>query len=128
MKVDHFTYTDLAKAGPLFHPESSIRAMAHQALRYRQQAQFVLDKRDELHSELKSAQADLILRQRMLHEARGFLKRARSLPRVVMTHDAEVHNTAKIRECEVEVGHALDRVWAAQRGVAMWDHVYGELL
>lgn len=128
MKVDHFTYTDLAKAGPLFHPESGIRAMAHQALRYRQQAQFVLAKRDELHSELKSAQADLTLRQRRLHEARCFLKMARSLPRLVMTHDAEVHSAAKIAACGVELGHALDRLWAAQRGVAMWDHVYGELL
>lgn len=128
MKVDHFTYTDLAKAGPLFHPESGIRARALDALRLQQLAKRVLDKRVEMHNELMQAKLHLRLRQRMLHEARGFLKMARSLPRVVMTHDAEVHNTAKIRECEVEVGHALDRVWAAQRGVAMWDHVYGELL
>lgn len=109
MKVDHFTYTDLAKAGPLFHPESGIRARALDALRLQQLAKRVLDKRVELHNELTQAKLHLRLRQRILYDARNGMKIA-------------------TRECEVEVGHALDRVWAAQRGVAMWDHVYGELL
>lgn len=137
MKVDHFTYTDLAKAGPLFHPESSMRSMAQQAMRYRKQAIVVLAKRDEILSELTQAQLHLGLRQRMLRHARidaGMNKSlARSLPRMTL-HPAwrsptfEADTKQIIKDCGVELGHALDRLWSAQRAVAMWDHVYGDLL
>jgi hypothetical protein len=131
MKLDHFTYTDFAKAGPLFHAESSVRRMAEQALRYRKQAQVALDKRDELLGELYSAQSYAKLRSRILSNARtdGGVNRAvaRSLPRLLpASHD--VDNKHLCRDLELAVLSAHDRLWAAQRGVAMWNHVYGDLV
>lgn len=129
MKVDHFTYTDLAKAGPMFHPDSIIRARARDALKSARLAQDVMVKRQGLLDELDLARSHLKLRQRMLYEARSRTSgdALRSLPRVaLLTYEAD--RPRIVQDCGVDFAHALDRLWAAQRGVAMWDHVYGDLL
>lgn len=131
MRVDHFTTTDLCRAGPLFNPESRLRMMAREAMIFKGVLDKVMAKRAEIHAELTLARSHLKLRQRMLRNARidmginGTV--ARSLPRLLSpTHEADSKRV--IHECGVEFCHALDRVWAAQRAVAMWDHVYGDLL
>lgn len=127
MKIEHFTYTDFAKAGPLFHAESSVRRMAEHAMRYRKQAQVVLDKRDELINELIAARTDVKLRSHMLHGARtaSGMVYNRSVPRRL---PPQAGNRAATRQLELDVLSAHDRLWAAQRGVAMWNHVYGDLV
>jgi hypothetical protein len=127
MKIDHFTTTDLYRAGPLFNPDSMLRRDAMEALRHRKVADMVLAKRDEILREFELAKSHLKLRQRMLYEARKVagMVYGRSVPRRLTPEDGTKIAT---RKCEVEFGHALDKLWAAQRAVAMLNHVYGELL
>lgn len=124
---DHtFTRSELAKAGPLFNPASALRLDAQHALNAWKLVERVMNKRSELMHELKSAINHAKLCSAQLDHARktAGMVYYRSVPRRL---DPEHGMKVATQQLELDVLSSHDRLWAAQRGVAMWDHVYGSI-
>lgn len=124
MPMYKFTFSELAKAGLLFHPESRVRADTLVALRNWRLVEDVMNKRNELLGELNAARSHARVCSAQLDLARK--TGARTVPRPIAA-DGSRYTHQSIKQFELDVLSSHDRLWAAQRGVAMWDHVYGSI-
>lgn len=123
----YFTRSELAKAGPLFDPESLSRLDAVRALNAWKLVERVMLKRSELLGELNAAQSHVRVCSKLLDDVRKapMMQLARTLPRTHISPTYAYERAVHCRKLELDVLSSHDRLWAAQRGVAMWDHVYG---
>lgn len=107
-----FTGPEVYAAGPLFNPEHPRCLEAKQAVRLVRLASEVDRKHNELLSQLVLAQLDV-------RDASANLR----LARLAATRDYS--NAVSIRQCELAVLNAHDKLWAAQRMLQLFDFTYG---
>lgn len=117
-----FTGQEVYAAGPLFNPEHPRCVEAQQAVRIVRIASEVERKHNELLSQLVLAQMDVQAASRYLRDARLMIgdQLRRGYIEEQLAHEYYV-----IRQRELAVLNAHDKLWAAQRMLQLFDFTYG---
>lgn len=109
---------------PMFNPQHRNYRDRREAMRHYELAMDTLNRRSELMANLVHARSQAKVASNVLRDVRRLMARAPDYDPALFEELFE-HRRAEVKQAELEVLASHDRLWVAQRAVALWDNTYG---